>query len=120
MFLHFRIGKPVLSEAAHLMSQLSTQLQQLATRTNDIGLPESGAGCTDVSRTSSVSNEAFDLPPPPPDSMFLGVEDSRPSSNHSSMPVNSQDALLTAIKRSLELRAARASARDNSGLSRPS
>ncbi|THD18150.1 hypothetical protein D915_010862 [Fasciola hepatica] len=111
--------KPVSSEAAHLMSQLSTQLQQLATRTSDITSSGNETGHANVSFSNPVSSEGFDLPPPPPDSMFTGVDDSRPSTNNPNVPAN-QDALLTAIKRSIEMRAARANTRDSSGLSRPS
>uniref|UniRef100_A0A183ANN3 GLI1 n=1 Tax=Echinostoma caproni TaxID=27848 RepID=A0A183ANN3_9TREM len=107
--------KPVSSEAAHLMSQLSTQLQQLATRTNDITLSSSGIGGDHP--TVSSSGDGFDLPPPPPDSMFTGTND--PNLANQSHTPSGQDALLTALKRSIEMRAAKANARDHSGPSRP-
>ncbi|CAH8873925.1 unnamed protein product [Trichobilharzia szidati] len=61
-------------ETANLMSELSSQLAQLAARTNDIHYSPAK-----TNRISTVNNESdkeyvrydeFDLPPPPPSSMF--------------------------------------------------
>ncbi|CAH8644383.1 unnamed protein product [Heterobilharzia americana] len=72
-------------ETANLMSELSSQLQQLAARTNDIRFSPSKTNpiSTDVSdehNKECVRYDEFDLPPPPPSSMF--TEQCYTSSQH--------------------------------------
>ncbi|KAK4475143.1 hypothetical protein MN116_002228 [Schistosoma mekongi] len=59
---------------ANLMSELSSQLQQLAARTNDINFSPSKsnfkANNTFSHHKECIKHNEFDLPPPPPSSMF--------------------------------------------------
>lgn len=61
-------------ETANLMSELSSQLQQLAARTNDINFSPSKSNFKTNNAFSHhkecIKHNEFDLPPPPPSSMF--------------------------------------------------
>ncbi|CAH8660397.1 unnamed protein product [Schistosoma guineensis] len=57
-------------ETANLMSELSSQLQQLAARSNDVNFSQSTFKTRDIFHKESIKHDDFDLPPPPPPSMF--------------------------------------------------
>ncbi|CAH8679250.1 unnamed protein product [Schistosoma rodhaini] len=57
-------------ETANLMSELSSQLQQLAARSNDVNFSQSTYKSRDIFHKEPIKHDDFDLPPPPPPSMF--------------------------------------------------
>ncbi|KAF6776234.1 hypothetical protein AHF37_03337, partial [Paragonimus kellicotti] len=105
-------GPFVSSEAASLMSELSSQLQQLATRTVSDSVPTRPVGI--VSQPSHADDE-FDLPPPPPDSMFntdTVLSDQSMTAHHT--------ALLSALIHSVFDGESRSTLLEDSTTSRPS
>ncbi|CAL8102605.1 unnamed protein product [Calicophoron daubneyi] len=108
-------------EAAHLMSELSSQLQQLAKRTNEDSIPNySSPSVNKYNQSVEQTSDGFDLPPPPPPSMFGANSGSADQGPKGGNVDNSQDALLSALKRTIEMREARfSSARDHSAPPRP-
>ncbi|KAA3672992.1 metastasis suppressor protein 1 [Paragonimus westermani] len=105
-------GPSASSEAASLMSELSSQLQQLATRTVSDSVPTRPVSA-DSQRPHT--DDEFDLPPPPPDSMFNidAVLSGESTAEHNT-------ALLSALKRSVVDRASRITFQEDSTTSRPS
>ncbi|KAF7255837.1 hypothetical protein EG68_07329, partial [Paragonimus skrjabini miyazakii] len=105
-------GPSVSSEAASLMSELSSQLQQLAIRTVSDSVPTRPVG---LDSQPSHADDEFDLPPPPPDSMFntdTVLSDQSMAEHHT--------ALLSALKQSVVERASRITLQEDSATSRPS
>ncbi|TGZ59395.1 hypothetical protein CRM22_009094 [Opisthorchis felineus] len=91
---------PLSNETANLMSELSSQLQQLATRT--VQDPVISPPPENLSRSTE---DGFELPPPPPPSMFQA----NPVVLEASSAATTE-ALMTALKQSVGKRAARMAA----------
>ncbi|KAF5396247.1 hypothetical protein PHET_11073 [Paragonimus heterotremus] len=93
------------------MSELSSQLQQLATRTVSDSVPTRPVG---ANSQPSHTDDEFDLPPPPPDSMFNSdtvLSDQSTTEQHT--------ALLFTLKQSVVERTSRFTLQEDSATSRP-